>query len=87
MSAKFFIGAPVENIDTIPVNLRSIFITNDSHYLSEIKISDKTYLGKYLDYPSKVDEIELLQLNVLSLLQKILPQHTYKLKVFASAHE
>lgn len=53
----------------------SYFIKNDSDYLHEVWYEGKKYLGKRLEETASVHSLELLESNIFSLVQKLLPKY------------
>jgi hypothetical protein len=53
------------------------FIHNDGPYLQEITQENQKYLGKSIGGKIVLEELELLQENIYSLLKKLEPNYPY----------
>ena len=75
-----FFGLPIDStldslIKKIDPEISSIFIGGiDSPYLSIIEHQGERFIGKYAGEIALLDELELLQTNIFSLLDKIFPE-------------
>lgn len=69
------ITAPIEDaLATINPELRHLFISDHPEsYLKEVTFEGGLYLGKVLGEKVTLDELQLLEQNILSILNKLLP--------------
>lgn len=54
------------------------YLTSGGDYLEEIVFNERLFLGKKSPLPLSIEELQLLEANVLSLLKKLAPQYPYK---------
>ena len=75
-SLELFFGFPIEQDlerllrKSTPQILR-IFIDNKSEYLHELIHEEKRYLGKFLGEMATIDDLELIQSNIYSIVKRI----------------
>lgn len=81
--ASLFFGFPINGLyatalAAVNEKVYRMFVGNNGSYLEEIDYKSQRYLGKSL--PTLVDsaELELLQLNIYSLLKKLVPDFAYE---------
>lgn len=78
-----FIGYPLsENyqleLDQIPSVVKEIFISeNSSDYLQKVTREEVTYLGKKVDSPFDLTQLDSTEANIFSLLKKLVPDYPY----------
>jgi hypothetical protein len=82
-SVKLFLGFLVnnelaDNLNRINPNLLALFIQNEDNYLKEIIIQNKRYIGKSIEKAIDLPSLELLQLNIYSILKKMLPDYSFE---------
>ena len=87
MDSTLFLGFPIDKLfenelDKLNPKLLSLFISRENSkkkddLLKKITIQDQTYLGKYLPDIENFSKIEMLEVNILSLLKKIVPDYNY----------
>jgi len=76
---SLFIGIPLREIEIdqlkiLPTPLLAAFIKDQpSDYLQKIESDGISYLGKFIEVPYNVSNIQSLEQNILSLLRKLLP--------------
>ena len=80
--ARLFLGFHLTsdyNVELNKINpdLKKLFVQNNLDYLQELMIADNQYLGKYLEKPANLSELELLEANIYSLLGKLVPDYPY----------
>lgn len=56
--------------------LVTLFISQEI-YLQEIFLEGQRYLGKYLSPLSTIEDLEMQQLHLLSLLKKLTPRYSF----------
>lgn len=81
--AYLFYGFPVDKdfenkLASVNPYQLSHFIKNDSDYLHEVWYDGHRYLGKKLAETACVASLELLESNIFSLIQKLLPKYPCK---------
>lgn len=77
-----FLGFPIEpvyqsSLDATNPHAVSLFIRNDSDYLHEVTKKGVRYLGKKLGDFADLSHCELIEANIYSLLQKLVPDYSY----------
>lgn len=82
-TTQLFLGFPVDKalskkLEKVDRTLISTYIRQDDLYLQELMDAHERYLGKYITGAIDLPELELLQSNIYSLLNKILPGHPYQ---------
>lgn len=81
-SVSLFIGFPVspsysEALAEIDPQIIKMFISDhEDSYLNEVAFEGTRYLGKYAGEAPSVSELEMLQKNIYSILNKMIPNHT-----------
>lgn len=80
---QLFLGMPISNemlsaLEKISPPMRTFFIQNSPIYLREIRHNQTLYLGKEVGPIAETLELEALEANIYSLLQKLLPSHPFK---------
>jgi hypothetical protein len=61
-----------------PLPVRSLFIQDNGEYLAQINYEDSSYLGKSLGPLVELQNLELLEANVYSLLRRLVPDYPYE---------
>lgn len=68
----------MEKLDLIPPALRHAFINNqDPLYLHQIEYQGINYLGKFLNPPIEMSNLDTIQYNLESLLKKLIPNLSF----------
>ncbi len=81
-SASLFLGFPLsasssQALAQINPQLMKMYISDqEDSYLNEVTFEGATYIGKYVGEIATVSELELLQQNIYSILNKMIPNHT-----------
>ena len=81
-SLSLFLGFPVsasysEALAKIDPQIIKMFISdNEDSYLNEVTFEGTQYIGKYVGEVAALSELELLQQNIYSILNKMIPNHT-----------
>jgi hypothetical protein len=57
--------------------LKKMFIQEGEEYLHEILYRERPYLGKFVPPLSDLSSIESLEINIYSLLRKLVPDYPY----------
>lgn len=82
--SQLFLGLPLSESFQDQLQQVSDFVRNSfiqpipSPYLQQIEFDGKVYLGKQLGSLVELASIEATQLNILSLIKKVVPHHHYK---------
>lgn len=81
---QLFLGLPVTakleaELQKANPNIKKIFICNQGDYLHQVTYQGTSYLGKQAGAMTSLQELELLQANIWSLLDKVLPKQTDRL--------
>jgi hypothetical protein len=76
--AQLFLGIKInESLSThlakANPNLLALLIQDESIYLQKISHQENDYIGKYVGNLVSLAQLELIELNILSLLKKICP--------------
>ncbi|GAB4236223.1 MAG: hypothetical protein Tsb0021_15900 [Chlamydiales bacterium] len=84
-SLKLFIGvhedrALTDQLSQLSSDIKTLYFSSREPLLERKEIEGKIYLGKPVSEPVHHEALELLSLNILSILKKILPQ-------FSLSHE
>ena len=66
-----------EELNKINPELKKLFVQNGRDYLQELNLEDQAYLGKYLEKPADLPELQLLETHIYSLLSKLVPGYPY----------
>lgn len=82
-SAKLFLGLPVNNelaahLAKIDPKILSFFIQKEENYLQEVFFQKKHFLGKSVDKAVDLSSLEMLELNIYSLLKKLVPHYPFE---------
>ncbi|MGK5594124.1 MAG: hypothetical protein ACSNEK_02045 [Parachlamydiaceae bacterium] len=85
MDVELFLGYPLskdlaEKFSNVKKELLALFIQSHPDYLQETVYRGQRYLGKRVGSIADLDALFLLQENILSLLKKIVPDHSYHKK-------
>lgn len=77
-----FLGFPLESsfiqeLNAVNPNIKSLYIQEGSEYLQQITHEGQAYLGKVIDKMVNTESLELYEANILSLIQKIVPNYPY----------
>lgn len=77
-----FLGFPIteshhHTIKQLPDAERSLFINSNPLYLEQIEHEGIVYLGKSLGVSMEINQLEMMTTNILSLLKKLIPNHSY----------
>jgi len=66
-------------LDKINPVLRGCFVKNseDPVYLTDVQCGLQRYLGKYVQTPFVLKDLDPLELNIMSLINKVLPLHQF----------
>ncbi|MCH9609678.1 MAG: hypothetical protein S4CHLAM45_00670 [Chlamydiales bacterium] len=72
---NLFVGYPLSSKLKEQFNPRLLRLFQD--YLSEIEIEESPYIGKKMDALPTLEELDNAEAHILSLLQRIAPNHTF----------
>lgn len=80
--ARLFLGFPIrsdfaQKLAKIPSPLISAIINEGDRYLQEFPYEGIRYLGKVLNGYTEYPNLELLEINIYSLLKKLVPDYPY----------
>jgi len=64
-------------LEKISLAQKNLYIQNHSDYLQAIEIDGNNYLGKILDTPISLKELELKENHILSVLRQLVKHYTY----------
>lgn len=83
MKTALFLGIPLEGtlanqLASVPPDLRSLFIRDESSYLQIIDHEGKEYIGKSVDASTTLAQLDQLELNISTLLTKLIPSYTHE---------
>lgn len=67
-----------ESLKKVDPNIKSFFIQKNSTYLQEYMHEGVLYLGKFIDASTTLQNLDLLEANIYSLLEKIVPNYPYE---------
>lgn len=65
-------------LNQIPFEVRSLFIQNHPHYLTQVHKDGLSYLGKYLESPVELNTIEMVKENIYSLLHRLIEDFPFE---------
>lgn len=90
--AQLFLGVEIDdNLSNMLAKanprLLELLIQNEPIYLQRASCQRKDYLGKYVGDLISLSQLELIELNIMSLLKKISPEYTpqpFSLVLFSS---
>lgn len=79
-ATSLFLGFPVEGLfalafQSIPLEMRALFIRPEGDFLHEHTRKGVRYLGKEVDSITNLADLELLQNHIYSVLKKLLPDY------------
>lgn len=60
-------------LDQVNPGLKTLLLEGGEHYLQEHQMADARYLGKNLGEMTDLTELELVEKNIYSLLQRLVP--------------
>lgn len=66
-----------ETYSKISPEKKALFVQAGDNYLQEYFFGEKLYIGKFVEGTSDVPTLELLSLNIFSLLKKLVPDYPY----------
>ena len=81
---QLFLGFPLNSnylnlLDEVSHPIKSLFIQNNHpEYLYKLEYQDVPYLGKKLGPITDIQSIELLEVNIYSLLRRLVPHFSYE---------
>jgi hypothetical protein len=76
-----------KKLRSVNPNAAALFIDNNSDYLHECLIGERRYLGKFVEAPLKLDQLDPVEQNVQSLIKRLVPEfstHQYPLILLAT---
>lgn len=81
--AQLFLGVEIDTdlaelLDKANPRLLDLLIQNEPIYLQKTAYNDREYLGKYVGDIVNLPQLELIELNIMSLLKKISPNYSPK---------
>lgn len=83
IQSSLFLGFPItplfrEALQRNKAEVLSFFIHPGGDYLQEIQYQGMDYLGKWVENPSTLHQISLLEEHILSLLKKLVVEYPYQ---------
>ncbi|HRD54983.1 MAG TPA: hypothetical protein PLC42_01155 [Parachlamydiaceae bacterium] len=66
----------------IDPQLKTLFVQTDDSYLQEFFFESCLFFGKFMDKSCNLQQIREASLNILTLLQKLVPDHPYDISEF-----
>lgn len=80
---QLFLGFPVDELYAEELSkanpyVVAQFIQKEGDYLREITYQDMRFFGKFLGHIAELQQIELLEANIYSLLKKLVPNFSYQ---------
>lgn len=80
---SLFLGFPVNDsysqlINALDSNVKQLFISENGLYLEEVFFEGKCYIGKSLGIVTNLEDLELLEKNIYSILSKFIPRYTHE---------
>lgn len=79
LKPKLFLGLSITKTISNAVQKSGkseLILRSDSRHLQTIELSGKKYIGKFAEVPVDMESVKLLQVNVASLLQKLILEIT-----------
>lgn len=82
LDSQLFLGFPISSdfeaeLEKVNPEFMSLFIDHDPHYLQKLSHSNQFFLGKTLGREIDLESIFLAEKNILSLLRKLVPSHSF----------
>lgn len=82
LTLELFVGFPVDSLfakelDKTNPNVVSTFIQEAGDYLHDYTHNDIRYLGKHAGKNLTLIQLDMLEINIYSLLRKIVPEFPY----------
>lgn len=82
IEVELFFGFPLDEqflsaLDSVDKRLYDLYVQKGDAYLQRFDHEGRSYLGKPVGMISDVSTLELLQLNIYSLLKKLLPDFPF----------
>lgn len=76
-TAQLFLGFPVDEVvtrklSTLNPNVLSIYLSEGDQYLKQLSYKGMDYIGKNVPEAADLMELQLLEANIYSLLNKLL---------------
>jgi hypothetical protein len=83
LRVELFFGIPLEDqvaehLALVDKSLLRIFLSENGDYLRQVDYNGRQYLGKLAGDVCDLSSLELLQTNIHSLLNKLLPMSAYQ---------
>lgn len=84
LNVSLFLGMPVDEsyakaLKEIDPEVFKLFISDQKEsYLNQVVTNDIRYIGKFLEETPSVTELELLEKNIYSILNKLLPHYPHE---------
>lgn len=87
MDTALFLGTPLVGelsllLAIATPSLKAHFIKNDPSYLQIISHEGKDYIGKFADPSTTLIQLDQLEINIQTLLTKLLPGYTHPADTF-----
>ena len=84
VDVSLFLGFPIipsyiKVLEQIDSKILKFFISEDDpHYLKELVFDENRYFGKFVGNISSVSDLELLEKNIYSILNKFIPNISHE---------
>lgn len=85
-NVDLFYGFPLdeafmEQFRKVNPEISTMFIQDSSDYLQKISFNNQSFIGKNIGRVTDIDSLNLTQTHILSILNKLVPNYTYKSNV------
>lgn len=82
-SFRLFFGLPLDPqfssaLEKVNPQQLACFIREGDEYLQKINHEGVGYLGRFVGKSTSLTELELLEGNIISLLKRLVPDHSYE---------
>lgn len=80
---QLFLGYPIstpfqKELDTLPLQVRSLWIQDHPDYLQPMNYQNVSYLGKSLGDLVEMHSLELVEAHIYSILSQLVVNYPYK---------
>jgi 5-methylcytosine-specific restriction endonuclease McrA len=83
LDIQLFLGFAVDDLfqqklDLVNAHLKEYFIKAESDYLHPLSHQGKSFLGKFVGVSEQLDNLKLLEQNIHSIAQKLVPGYNFE---------